>query len=401
MVRAAKRARWQIVTGEYDVPKGTALWLDTSEGGGYALFSEGLDPNVAPVSAPITVTDHTDAPPPEETAVDRLAEILIRGREQTESRVKVTELQDDGTRAWCADYTPDECEQGGTLNLIRRKWGPGRYLIELYARNPATKKFSCYGRDTVVVKHQAQADPADAVGAQLGLLAERLEQAIAPRASNPIEQLKETLGLMTMMRQAMGLGVEAPKPQSMASQLGELIQIMRGAKDIAKEVEPDPTPDNPLLALAPKALDVIQTALAQQGRGAGLTPVALPPSLAAPAPSPIPSDAGTPDNLQSASALNGEPMDPKEREFREALAAVNTMAKMGIDHDEAAELIFNQLPLEAEELLKRPDWFEGLCRIHSGCRQHVQWYEQVRTHLLKFFAEPLDGGDSSDLPAAA
>src|SRR5207244_12296004 len=111
-----------------------------------------------------------------------------------------------------------------------------------------------------------------------GLREDLLKALTGRQDKSETEKLRETLGLMTMMREAMGLGAAGPARQpNLVELVGQLVAAMRGAKDLAREVNPSDEPQGLLERLAPQALEIVKGALAHQQ----LNPVQLPPTLAA------------------------------------------------------------------------------------------------------------------------
>jgi hypothetical protein len=372
------------------------------------VLPDGLDPNVHALPNGLTIANEPrdpDAPPPEETATDRMAEMLLRGKERQEARIRVAEITPDGQRAHCADYSPEEFEAGGTVNLIRRKWGPGRYSIELYARNPNNKgNFSRYAQDTVVIKPEREPDAGDLVTSTLAGLREDIKAALTRPAAaegSEVSRLRETLGLMVMMREAMGLdklaGVRNPNPLELVTQL---VGALRGAKDLAKEINQPAEPEGLLEKLAPKAMDMIQASMARQPLAPVQLPFAAPPSNGAPSASPSSALTSAP-TAAGAASLNGDAMDTQLAQgLRVAVQTLNGMAMFQMDPDDAADMIFNsdQIPDEVLPILKAPDWFEQLARIAPACQPHKDWYLKTHAALLKIFeeeaqqpAKPADG----------
>src|SRR4029077_15601249 len=170
----------------------TVSW--TSDDGETVEMPPGVTPaDTAAATAPQPrvngSADHDGEP---ETATDRVVEMIVKNRGGDRSKVKVWKVLENGELSFCNDYAPDLFEQQN-LNLIRRQFGAGKYRIEIYAHNPISKRFSCFGRETVNIEdvHQGN-DPED--------IAERIaqmmgaQQASAAPAAQPrsnLEQLKE------------------------------------------------------------------------------------------------------------------------------------------------------------------------------------------------------------------
>jgi hypothetical protein len=350
----------------------TVSW--TSDDGETIVLPEGMSPvDVAVPRQPNGVqTAQITAPDTEQTAADRVAEMLLKGKQHEQAHVKVQEMQENGDLAYCCDYTCEEFERGGTLSLIRRQWGPGKYRIEMYANDPVTGRFKSCGRTTAIVKPSAVPDAADMVGSQLAELKAALTA--APAKSSTLESMKEMMALAALMREAFGLNAAPPPPPPpLVSQLAELINIMKGAKEIAAEIDPPPETADPLMKIAEQALPIIGKAIENQARPV-LAPVQLPPTLAS-----LP-----------ANQTQQEDANVNDKEFaalREAIRGINTLAFMDANVELAANLIFDKLPDEAFPILEAPEWFAKLCEIEPGCAKHQAWYQKVRDMLMKFWQE--------------
>jgi hypothetical protein len=400
---------WALLADDIPGMADHCIWQHRDSGATIVL-PDGLDPNSHALPNGLTVVNtpsaDPDDPDAQETATDRIAELLIRGKERDEARVRVAEITPDGQRAHCADYSPDEFEAGGTINLIRRKWGPGRYSIELYARNPKTRGFSRYAQDVVVIKPEREPDAGDLVSSALTGLREDIKAALMrPTAAegSEVSRLRETLGLMVMMREAMGLdklaGARNPNPLELVTQL---VGALRGAKDLAKEINQPAEPEGLLEKLAPKAIDMIQASMARQPLAPVQLPFAAPPSNGAHS-SALPSSAstGAAAAVGAAPPPNGEAMDAQLAQgLRVAVQTLNGMAMFQMDPDDAADMIFNsdQIPDEVLPILKAPDWFDQLARIAPACQPYKDWYLKTHAALLKIFeeeaqqpAKPADG----------
>jgi hypothetical protein len=338
------------------------------------------DNHISTPSAPPTngVAAPEDSEP--ETAADRVVEMIVRNRERERSKIKVWKILETGELSFCNDYQPDVFE-AQNLNLIRRQFGSGKYRVEIYAHNPANKRFSCFGRETVHISElQESTDPediAERIAQRMGISAPAAT-APAPAARSNLDQLKEMMQLAALMREAFGLNAAPPPPVSMAQQLAELITIMKGAKEIAAEIDPPPDAGDPLLKIAEQALPIIGKALENQQRPV-LKPVQLPPSLA---------------NQENPAVTNTE-----FAALRDAVRGINTLAVMDANVELAANLIFDKLPDEAFPLLEAADWFAKLCEIEPACAKHKDWYQQVRDLIVKFWNEPAeDGADGAADP---
>ncbi len=360
----------------------TVSW--TNDDGETIVLPQGVTPgDTAAATAPQQAANGNGAAADEpESAADRVVEMIVRNRERDRSKVKVWKVLESGELSFCNDYAPDLFEQQN-LNLIRRQFGAGKYRIEIYAHNPISKRFSCFGREIVHIEDVNTGSSDDPEG-----MIEKIVQRLAPSANpaaetapkSQIEQLKEMMSLALLFREAFGFNTKPapPPPQpSMAQQLGELLTIMKGAKELAAEVDPPPEASDPLLAIANQALPIIARAIeGQQSAPAVLNPVHLPPTLAA-----VPAaNASQPENA----AVNTDEFNA----LRDSIRGINTFAVMKANTELTATLIFEKIPDEAFPILESSDWFAKLCQIEPACGKHQAWYTEVRNFLVKFWNEP-------------
>jgi hypothetical protein len=335
---------------------------------------------VAPESNP-----ETD--PVEESAADRIAKMLDKSKSFTRSKVKVQRIKENGEEVYCNMYTCEEFERGNTLELVRKHFGAGRYMVELYGQKPTAKSLSCYSREIYELADAPAPDQPD--------MREIVREALMSATPQPTSDatpatafgsLKEMLQLIVMLREAL-VPPPPPPPPPLTSQLVELIAVMRGAKDIAREIDPPDQPSDPLMAIAQQALPIVAEAIKGQQQRPILAPVTLPPTLAAPAPAATNLPSAPTNGQAPASSAEDDVNNQEFAELRDAVRGVNMMARMGLEPEGVANLLFEKLDDEVEPLLRSEDWFTKLCQIERGCAQHQDWYVKLRSFLLVFFEE--------------
>jgi hypothetical protein len=352
-----------------------------------------LPPNITPFDNPNAITtqaiDELPAIPDEiieENPVDRIAAMFERSKGLDRAKVRVESMEKDGSIAFCADYPPDQFEDGD-LQMIREQFGPGKYTLTLYAVNPETKRYGRYRRVQVVVKPASELFRVNAAP-------------VVPETKSMQDQLREMLSLAVMMREAFGMNqapAPAPAPVPLASQLSELITVMKGAREIAAEVNPPPESEDPLMRLASQAIPMISQALQDRATASQpavsypLQPVQLPPTLAAP----------EPPRVTSQATPHGDDMEPADiKELRNAINSINLFARVDADAEGTAQLIYEKIPDDARPILESANWFAQICQIAPACAPFQPWYQKVRDHLLKFWRED-DADEANDTATGA
>jgi hypothetical protein len=181
----------------------------------------------------------------------------------------------------------------------------------------------------------------------------------------------------------------------MVEQIGMLTGMVQATKGLQEIVNPAPMPDDPLMALAPKALDVIGGFLANQTaqRTAQQGPQSPRPALPAPQPGarlaqPNPSPQG-PAIAPQAPQMDAQMTDEQRAaaEIKAAIEKVNMLASMGVSSDTAANLVYEQAPDDVFELLHLPDWFDQLVKVVPSIEPHRAWYLEVGAKVLEIEKE--------------
>lgn len=357
------------------------------------------------------VVHDDEADETESTPIDRLTE-MMRETGDGKARVKVYR-QDNHTKVFefCCEYMPEQFEEGG-LDMLRRDWGPGVYQLKLYATHPTSNKFVIRATQSVTLARMNSIAPTAAVGvagsndalaAVLATISEgqtRLLEALTNRPQvDPIAQLTQTLGLMTTMREAMGIN-NAPQQKSSIGEIVEAIKELKGVQTLiggAEEKEPAS-----LLSLAPQVLDTIKTlGIGQQQQAAQVNSQPF-PALGIPASMQATSEPAEAAEMpliqppQPATAYDLE--DPEMLKELLFFANVKKLAKMAEaqgDIEEAGELIVDEFPDELFDALKLDNWFESLQAIapqylpalapHLETRK--EWLTKVRDHALKLLQD--------------
>lgn len=347
---------------------------------------------------------------PEETAQDRVAVMLQDMRHLQSAKVKLYRKSSTSKKlTWCADYTADEFEAGG-FAMVRNTWGPGDYEIRLYGERDGT--FGVLGRSEIEL-----AAPLVPVASAPNALPSGLEQFLqaqqqfntqlleaVTKKPDPMSSMKEMFGMMTMMREAMGLNNQASQKSSIA----EIMEAVREMRAVAEEINPRPEreddPDNPM-AIVGKIADLVGQAMRNPAAAAQLQQsmpgIALPPALQAPvalpdAPAPVApvaSPVATPDQTEQEAEMSVEDL---RAEFSKVLAiGVQWQATKSPELvAEAADRVYEFLPDEMVEPFRSEQWFDMLRLVDQSVSVHQEFLTLVRAETLSFFDE-----DANDAPA--
>lgn len=369
-----------------------------------AAAAEAPTPNADADADTSAVADADDNP------VDRITAMIGRGREHENARVKVEKLIEQGqtTRlGYCKTYTPEEFEAEGMLDGVRRRFGSGRYKIQVYALNQANGKFEQYNStkvDLISVNEDPLQARLDSLTAQLAAAARPAAAPANPAApADPMASLSGALALLLKVKELIA-PPPPPAPVPLTQQLGELVNLIRGTRELAGEIDPSAAPPDPLFELGKQALPIIAEAVRNQPHAAPvLAPVALPPTLATPGPVvAVPSPAAiAPERASGSPARNGGDVNANELAgLRQAIGAVNTLAAFQMDAAKAADMIFDQMPDEALAIVQAPDWWARLLQIAPECAQFEAWYAAARAELLKIIEEEAQAEPGGDAPVA-
>lgn len=369
-------------------------WMN-SESGEVRHVPEGLHPegqaNVASFPVPATFDE-----PPEETAADRVASMLhsVSGADRAEIKLY---RDDNGSLDYCAQFTPDEFENG-SFEIIRARFGPGSYELRMYAAHPETGKYGLRARTKLKIAKEAiqPLNPNSMPGGLAQVLEamarsqQQMMDAIVSLKSapqkDPAEEMAKMFALMASMREAMGITNQPPQQQS---SIGEILKAVRELREVSQEINPPKEEKEAgLMDMLPTVLDLVKGAQTQQAApmlpayqpnpSAILSPVTLPESMHAP-------------TIQAAPQVEAQPEPQPEQLDAQTLTAIkltaylSTIVKMAEENkppQEAADFINEHLPDEMFELLELPNWFELLAAYAPAVAPHKEWL--LKVHPLLF-----------------
>ncbi len=335
--------------------------------------AEGWELQTAPVAAVVPAEDD------EETILDRLRS--TQGEERDRMKVKVYRKVVGGTGLeWCTDYTVSEWEEGD-IARVRQEWGAGNYELRVVSTGKRgillRDHFRIAPNRVEPVSVAAPVPPSSELADVVRMLAEgqqRILEAVSQRP-DPASQMQSTLGLMSAMREAMGLNVQpaAPPPASdPAAMLGQLVGALKTLREVAQEVNPPPAAenDNPL-SMLPQVLDLVKVGMSQR----------QPDQHALPAPQV--QSMPLPKSLQQS---EDDPMNILK--LRKQLSEMIAMAERKETTDAGGEYAADNLPDELLPHLAREDFFGFLKMIHGGCAAHEAWFIGARDACIRILSEP-------------
>lgn len=353
-----------------------------------------------------------DGEPVEETAVDRVAAILGAFTADDRAHVKLYRVLGPNKLGWCKDYSVSEFEQGG-FEMIRNDWGPGEYSVRVMGSSGAHGGISLRRVANVTIQGSAAPSAAQqAATADTGLaraiesmmqsqqqFQQNLLQALTNRP-DPMAQMRDTVGLMTMMREAMGINIQASQKSSIR-EIVDAIQELKGVADMVSPKEPDP--DN-LLSMVPGIMDLVKTGMQQRAQnpapalpGPGALSLAPPEPVADPAAQPGMGTPTAPTDLEN----------PMIAMIQKSLAPLYTMAVVGMPAATGADYLASVADgLDDEQfamldgILSDDKWFDALCAVLPDFKPHEAWARQVRDAYIAI-SQGDEGDGEGEPPAAA
>ncbi len=356
-----------------------------------------------------------DDPAEEETAADRVAAMLQGARGDARAVVKIFREPERGKQQiWCDDIAPEDFESGG-FAMMRRRWGPGDYVVRLYGTRPG-KGGTLDGFGIIAAQHvtiaadagDASAPAAQGVPTGLAQVLENMAQtqarmleAITNRPQvDQLAQMGTLLGLMTQMREAMGLGgaSRGPAPKTILEQLQELKAVKELLPELGADAKSD-EPADPLLAMLPGLVDLIKT----QQAGAAAQPmpaVTMPPSIAH---APIPATNEPPAPQEGADMPIIEDPQQAIAALQKHLRNLVKLAAANVDPELGADMVYDHLPDELVDGLAAENWFDLLSGFEPAVTPHREWFTKVRDIAVQWFEhghpDEQDQDDATGEPA--
>jgi len=332
----------------------------------------------------------------EETATDRVASMLagINGLERSE--LKVYKLN-QGSLEYCQGFKPEQFEEGN-FDLLRDRFGHGEFELRLYATHPQTRKFGIRSKLRVKMSEVNKAAVSDTLPSGLaqvlGTIAqgqERMLDALVQMKQqpqkDPMEEMTKMLGMMSMMRQAMGMDNQSRA----GSSISEIVGAIRELRSAADEVAPQREEPETMMAMLPKVLDIVSAGMnkgqaqPQPEAEQHFEPVQLPPSFAQAQPQPQPQPQPEPQPQPNPTNEDDMANPLVIIKLKAYLKTLTDMAVALTPVDKAADFVYDKLPDDLIEIMLLDNWFELLSGFAPAVKPHEAWLRQVRDAAMAMF----------------
>ena len=386
---------WRQVSEPIELTNGSmALHWRNSETGQTRIVPAGTHPDDQALESYSIKTMEEDEPI-EETATDRVAAMMSGAGPDERAEVKVYRIN-SGQLEYCAGYKPDEFESGN-FDLLRDRFGAGVYELRLYATNPTSKKFAVRQKLRVTIVEDKHAITSSGLGSGMAQVLQTIAQGqqqmlealvsikSAP-AKDPMEEMTKMMGMMSMMREAMGMN----QPQGREkSSIGEIVSAIRELRGAADEIAPQDKEPDGLMSVLPKMLELVskgQQSQQEAQQAVHFPPVQLPPSFQAPA-QPEPQQ---PQEQPQAQPATQEESDMKMFTMIKLKSYLKTLIDLAVKKTPittAAEFVYEKIPDDLIEIMALDNWFDLLAVVAPDVKDHKEWLQQVRDTALAMFEE--------------
>lgn len=350
----------------------------------------------------------------EETPQDRVARLLSNQSTDDRASLKVYRVTGPNKYAFCEDMSPADFESRGYTG-IRKRWGAGTYQLRLYGVHPQSRRFGVLAKENVDIAEaldETATTPTAAPSAMGGEMASLLRtiaegqqammQAIVNRPQvDPMEQLKQTIGLVTLINQAGGGGQKQP-----GNSIAEMVANFKAIKEMAGEFGGGGGGDgDSLLSLAKPIVEMVSAAQRQQVVAPAVhAPIMVPQRFAQPPqPMPVAHPAGVPEHdahdmpdNEHVGNMPEEDEDPMSAfQMAKLPLTLKTLrglaAKGDATVEQGAEFAYEELPDLVLDALQKDDWFEALQMVAPDAVSYKPWLEKVRALILQYMREDAQG----------
>lgn len=279
---------------------------------------------------------------------------------------------------WCDDYTPAEAE-GAFHETVRNAWGPGMYEARIVGRtgNMGRLQLDIAPRTApAVVAAPAQSELSHALAAILETQRAMLERINAPPPpAPPPPTMRDMLQDLALMRQVFAPPEASKAPQqSQAAALKEMVEVVRGLREVAGEVSGEPREETPMQIVG-SLLEIVKGSVNKAPQP--MQPLALPSSIQH-ASAVVPQTATEADNPMLKLLIQG------------IAAKLITLAQNGNAPEAGAEFLYEQLPDEALPLLALPNWWDFLAVHAPELAPHRAWVESAKAALDAMLSQDAD-----------
>ena len=383
---------WRQVSEPLEMANGVmAIHWRNGETGQTRIVPAGVHPDDQALESYSIKTMEEDEPI-EETATDRVAAMMSGAGPDERAEVKVYRIN-SGQLEYCAGYKPDEFESGN-FDLLRDRFGAGIYELRLYATNPTSKKFAVRQKLRVTIVEDKHAITSGGLGSGMAQVLQTIAQGqqqmlealvsikSAP-AKDPMEEMTKMMGMMSMMREAMGMNQSQGREKS---SIGEIVSAIRELRGAADEIAPQEKEPDGLMSVLPKMLELVSKGQESQQASqqmAQFPPVQLPPSFQAPA-------QPEPQEQPQAQPVTQEESDMKMFTAIKLKSYLKTLIDLAVKKTPvttAAEFVYEKIPDELIEIMALENWFDLLSFVAPDVKDHKEWLQQVRDTALAMFEE--------------
>lgn len=376
--RKTQQETWTAMTEPMQLEDGgRAVTWQNQQTGETRIVPFGIHPLEQTNYQPLQLVQEESEEEIEETAVDRISAMLRMAGDADRADLKVYRIK-EGQLEYCASYKPEQFEEGN-FELLRRRFGSGDYEIRLYAHDPITRRYGVRTRTRLKIADDRM--PEDSSGLPNGMnqvlgaiadgqrqMLEALVQMKQTPQKDPMEDMQRMFGMMTMMRQAMGLDSQSQQRSSIG-EIVDAIKELRAASSIIANEEKD---EDNMMKMLPQVLELVKAGVIQQPQtpqplAAVIPPVALPPDLMPKA--------------------QTEPEEEDPQNLRGLLAQL--LAHRGMENDipAAAMFIYNEMPDNIVEIMFSQVWWLALSAAAPEVKPHKEWLQNVRTVAIQLFEQ--------------
>lgn len=345
---------------------------------------------IVAVSAPqidLQPDSDDETPDDDESSADRVAEFLRGSSGLKRADVHISRIKPDGTQAHCVKMPAEEFETMG-LDGLRARFGAGKFQVMLYAERPQDNRYVRRALQIFDLEEIRDANPVAAPSSDIVRLIDRMDQrlnAIEAAKPDPMENMRATLTMMTLMREAMGLTAQpaqpAPQQQSPLNAIKEIAAVLAIVKDIRKEIEPPaPDDDDPLTKIVGQFAPILSAALSKPETSAP----ALPMIQANPLPPIIdPTPQTTQETVPQAQA------DVEDATMQQQLVVYYLLssAQNNADIDDVAGMIYDKAPDDLFEVIESDQWWQAMLQLSPKFAPHQAYFERVRNRVIEIARE--------------
>ncbi len=334
--------------------------------------------------------------------VNRTRDIIARTPNE-QITLKLYRLKDDGSRIFCANYSPEKFASGD-LEMIRAEWGAGKFELRMIG----PKGLKDRPREFEIAERVGASTPSIANNqpqqntellAVLRMMADSQAAILRAVSDKPaqvdsLEQFKQFASIMRDMAPAAN-PIAAQPPQSASSMLADLMGAMKALKEVAAETAP-PAPSEDPMAMLPSILGIVKEAMGARSNGGNSANVGF-PMIETPA-SVMQHTTAETSTDQPTTESDGQMNITAALVMRGTLQKLIGMAVKGDTPENGGLFIYEKLPDEFLQYLDLPNWFEIIESFEPAVTPHRAWIEKAKSFADIEFAKT-DADSESDDPS--